>query len=111
MCIRGKRPYAIVKTARSADEALRTFDGWLPDILVCDIGMPEVDGYELMRIIREERNSRIPAVALTALARIEDRLKALSAGFQMHVPKPVEPTELISIVAALVSLVNRRQSE
>jgi CheY-like chemotaxis protein len=92
----------------SANAALGIFDQWQPDILISDIGMPEVDGNELIRIIREERGSRIPAVALTAMARIEDRLKALMAGYQMHVAKPVELKELIAIVSSLVGLVDRR---
>lgn len=99
---------AIVETAETADAALDLFDQWHPDILISDIGMPDVDGYELIRLIRNDRNSQIPAVALTAMARIEDRLKALTAGYQMHVPKPVEPVELITIVSSLVALVNRR---
>lgn len=99
---------SIVETAQSASGALDTFDRWRPDILVSDIGMPDVDGYELIRNIREERGSRIPAVALTAMARIDDRVKALTAGYQMHVAKPVEPAELITIVGSLVGLVNRR---
>jgi hypothetical protein len=102
---------AIVETANSADQGLQLFDAWQPDILVSDIGMPKVDGYELIRILREERHSRTPAVALTAMARIDDRIKALTAGYQMHVSKPVEPVELISIVASLVGFVNRRPSE
>ena len=99
---------AIIETAGSADAALRIYDEFQPDILISDIGLPRVDGYELIRILREERHSGIPAVALTAMARIDDRLKALSAGFQMHIPKPVEPTELVSVVESLVGLVNRR---
>jgi PAS domain S-box-containing protein len=98
---------AIVQTAGSAEEALQLFDTWKPDILVSDIGMPEVDGYEFIRIIRQERHSRIPAIALTAMARVDDRVKALTAGFQMHIPKPVEPVELITIVAGLAGFVNR----
>jgi PAS domain S-box-containing protein len=98
----------IVQTAQAAYAALETFDKWHPDILISDIGMPEVDGNELIRIIREERGSRIPAVALTAMARIEDRLKALTAGYQMHVPKPVDLVELVTIVSSLVGLVNRQ---
>jgi PAS domain S-box-containing protein len=78
-----------------------------PDLLVSDIGMPGLDGYEFIRIVREDRQSRIPAVALTALARIDDRVKALSSGYQMHVSKPVEPSELVSIVASLAGLINR----
>jgi CheY-like chemotaxis protein len=98
---------AIVEVANSAKEALELFDTWQPDILVSDIGMPDIDGYELIRAIRNERASRIPAVALTALARIDDRIKVLNAGYQMHVSKPVEPVELISIVSSLSGLVNR----
>src|SRR5262249_26696276 len=102
---------AIVKTATSAEEGLQLFDDWAPDILVADIGRPGVNGYQPIPIIREERHSRIPAIALTATARIEDRVKALTAGYQMHVSKPVEPIELISIVASLVGLVSRRPTE
>jgi len=99
---------AIVQTARSATEALNVFDEFQPDLLVSDIGMPDIDGYDLIRAIRKERQSRIPAVALTAMARIDDRVRALNAGYQMHVAKPVEPLELITIVSSLVGLVNRR---
>ena len=98
---------AIVQTAGSAAEALQLFDTWKPDILVSDIGMPEMDGYEFIRLLREERQSRIPAIALTAMARVDDRVKALTAGYQMHVAKPVEPVELITIVAGLAGFVNR----
>jgi len=72
------------------------------DLLIADIGMPLEDGYALIRAVRSARDEqvrRLPAIALTAYARIEDRLRVLSAGFQMHVPKPVEPLELITIVA------------
>jgi CheY-like chemotaxis protein len=98
----------IVETAQSANAALEVFDRWQPDILISDVGMPDVDGYDLIRIVREERGSRIPAVALTAMARIEDRLKALTAGYQMRISKPVELVELITIVSGLVRLINRR---
>ena len=101
---------AIVETAHSAKEGLDVFDRWRPDILVSDIGMPGVDGYEFIKAIRQDRGSRVPAVALTALARIEDRVKALNSGFQMHVSKPIEPVELISIVGSLSGLVDRSQS-
>jgi CheY-like chemotaxis protein len=93
---------AIVETANSAEEALLRFASFQPDMLVSDIGMPGVDGFELLRVLRDERHSQIPAVALTAMARVEDRLKTLAAGYQMHVSKPVEPMELINIVASLV---------
>jgi PAS domain S-box-containing protein len=93
---------AEVKTCESAAQALELFEDYDPDILVSDIGMPEADGYELIKKIRakeKETGKRIPAVALTAFARTEDRLKALSAGYNMHVPKPVEPAELIVVIA------------
>jgi PAS domain S-box-containing protein len=92
---------AEVQVAMSAEEALGKFDSFNPDVLVSDIGMPNVDGYELMRRIRRSGNKRLPAVALTALTRIEDRVKALAAGFQMHVAKPVEPAELLAVVSSL----------
>jgi signal transduction histidine kinase/CheY-like chemotaxis protein len=74
------------------------------DVLISDIGMPGADGYELIRRVRahaDERVSHISAVALTAYARTEDRLQALQAGFQMHVPKPVDEAELTTVIAAL----------
>jgi hypothetical protein len=80
-------------------------DGSEPfDILISDIGMPGADGYELMRRVRahaDRRLNRIRAIALTAYARTEDRLRALQAGFQMHVPKPVDEEELTTVIAAL----------
>jgi CheY-like chemotaxis protein/two-component sensor histidine kinase len=95
---------AEVETCNSAASALTLFEKYNPDVLVSDIGMPEQDGYELIRQIRErEKGSgkRLPAVALTAFARTEDRLKALSAGYNIHVPKPVEPAELLVVIANL----------
>lgn len=92
---------ADVKIAMSADEALAMCEAFTPDILVSDIGMPNVDGYELIRRIRRSSKRQLPAVALTALTRIEDRVKALAAGFQMHVAKPVEPAELLAVVSSL----------
>jgi CheY-like chemotaxis protein len=73
--------------------------------LVIDIGLPEEDGYSLMRRIREwerENNGRLHAIALTAYGRAQDRVQALMAGFQMHVPKPVEPEELVAVIKSLV---------
>ena len=95
---------AEVKTSSSTGEALEMLEQYKPDILVSDIGMPEEDGYVLIRKVRAlepERGGRIPAVALTAYARAEDRLRALTAGYNMHVPKPVEPTELVIVIASL----------
>ncbi|HYO92107.1 MAG TPA: ATP-binding protein, partial [Pyrinomonadaceae bacterium] len=95
---------AEVKTAGSVQEALELFKGSRPDVLISDIGMPDEDGYELIRIVRElpeEMGGNVPAVALTAYARAEDRLRALRSGYQMHVAKPVELAELIAVIASL----------
>ena len=93
---------ADVRTCRSAAAALAEIETWWPDVLLSDIGMPGEDGYALIRRIRvqEAQHGRaIAAVALTAYARLEDRRKALSAGFQMHVPKPIDGDQLIAVVA------------
>lgn len=96
---------AEVFTAAKVDEALHLMQTRRPDVLVSDIGMPEVDGYELLRRIRMQEQmegaARVPAVALTAFARTEDRTRALHAGFLAHVSKPVEISELIATVATL----------
>ena len=96
---------ATVTTASSASEALEHVMRDAPDILLSDIGMPKEDGYSLMRRVRglSSRGSQIPAIALTAYARAEDRAKALQAGYQLHLSKPVEPGKLIAMVASLVS--------
>jgi PAS domain S-box-containing protein len=96
---------ADVRTAASAAEALAMLDEWEADVLVSDIGMPIEDGYELIRRVRARPKARggdVPAVALTAYARFEDRMLALKAGFQMHVPKPIEPNELVTVVNSLL---------
>jgi signal transduction histidine kinase/ActR/RegA family two-component response regulator len=96
---------AKVRTCSSVREALAALEEDTPDILISDIGMPEESGYELIKELRAreaERGQRLPAVALTAYARVEDRLQALMAGYNMHIPKPVEPTELIVVIASLV---------
>ena len=94
---------ASVTTAASAGDALLALTRESPDILISDIGMPGEDGYVLIRRIRELAgdNVRIPAIALTAYARTEDRAKAIHAGFQLHLSKPVEPGELIAMVKSL----------
>jgi len=95
---------ADVRSCASAAEALEAIDRWQPSVLVSDVSMPDEDGYSLVRKLRElapNRGGDIPAVALTGYARTEDRTRALVAGFQMHVPKPVEATELIMVVASL----------
>jgi PAS domain S-box-containing protein len=93
---------ARVTSAGSAVEALALLKELRPDVLVSDLGMPEEDGYSLIRKVRAlpaEEGGRTPAVALTAYARVEDRLKVLRSGFQTHLPKPVEPAELVAVVA------------
>ncbi|QDV38218.1 PAS domain S-box protein [Tautonia plasticadhaerens] len=93
---------AEVALASSAAEALELVEGFRPDVIVSDIGMPDQDGYDFMRQVREKRNFRdLPAAALTAFARPEDRKQALLAGFQTHVAKPVDPAELVAVVASL----------
>lgn len=77
----------------------------MPDVILSDIGMPGHDGYEFIRRLRAMPEvNEIPAVALTALARTEDRTRALRAGFQMHVAKPVEPSELVTVVMNLAKM-------
>jgi PAS domain S-box-containing protein len=96
---------AEVTVASSAAEALDAIVADPPSVIISDIGMPSDDGYELIRRLRAlpaDRGGKVPAVALTAYARVEDRLRALKAGYQMHVPKPVELTELIAVVGSLV---------
>ena len=91
-------------TSDSVPGAVETLSAMHPDVLLADIGMAGNDGFELIRRVRESPDPRvkdIPAAALTAYARAEDRMKALQAGFQMHLAKPVDPAELIVAVAAL----------
>jgi PAS domain S-box-containing protein len=95
---------AEVTALGSASEALAAIQNDKPDVLVSDIGLPGDDGYALIRKVRaldEDRGGRVPAAALTAYAKDEDRHRAIAAGFQAHVPKPVELAELASVVASL----------
>ncbi|HEY2895029.1 MAG TPA: ATP-binding protein, partial [Pirellulales bacterium] len=94
---------ASVDVADSVDVAIAKIDRFGPDLLVSDIGMPVRDGYDLIREVRSKGRSgrELPAVALTAFARFEDRQRALLAGFQMHLMKPVNPSELTAAVASL----------
>jgi CheY-like chemotaxis protein len=95
---------AQVTAAASAGEALSLVLQSRADVLVSDIAMPKVDGYALIRQVRElgaERGGDIPALALTAYARDSDRTLALEAGFQVHLPKPYDPDELVRVVARL----------
>ena len=92
--------------ARSAKEGMDQLLSRPVDVLICDVGMPETDGYSLMRQIRsldDPQKSEIAGVALTAYARLEDRMAAMQAGFQNHLPKPVEPSELLAVVRSLAS--------
>ena len=93
-----------VSMAGSASEAIESILISRPDVLVCDIGMPEEDGYSLIRQVRdleEGQQTSLPAVALTAYARSEDRTRSIRAGFQHHLAKPVEPAELLAVVSSL----------
>lgn len=97
---------AEVRLASSAAEALEVLEGWEPDVLISDIAMPEEDGYALIRKVREgdaKRGGRLPAVALSAYAKIEDRVSILAAGFQMYLSKPVDPAELVAVVGSLAT--------
>jgi signal transduction histidine kinase len=101
-----ERCEALVTTVSSAAEALDAFRAREFDFLISDIGMPDADGYSLMRSVRAlpaDRGGRVPALALTAYARGEDRSQALKSGFNMHLTKPIEPTELLVVIAALVN--------
>ncbi len=101
---------AQVTLASSSAEALEKLGDARPDVIVSDIGMPNEDGYTLMRKIRErpaEEGGEIPAVALTAYARPQDKAMVLDSGFQIHVPKPVDPMELVAIVSNLANSVKR----
>ncbi|MBP6824646.1 MAG: response regulator, partial [Acidobacteria bacterium] len=94
-----------VRAAGSVREALEVLSEWKPDMLVSDIGMPDEDGYVMIRKLRAlsaEEGGELPAVALTAFASPADREKALAAGFQRHLAKPVEPVELAKIVARVL---------
>ncbi len=98
---------AEVTPCGSATEALEVIPTVRPQILVSDIGMPQMDGYALIKKLREfdaDAGGQVPAIALTAYTRVEDRIRALSQGFQMFVPKPVEPSELVAAIKSLSGL-------
>lgn len=95
-----------IRAAASAREALEVMDEWLPDVVVSDIGMPGVDGYEFMRTLRArppERGGLVAAIALTAFARLEDAVRARASGYQGHIAKPISPEQLAEAVARLQS--------
>jgi CheY-like chemotaxis protein len=101
---------ARVDVADCVAEALELIGRAVPDIVVSDIGMPREDGYDLIREVRNlppDRGGSIPAIALTAFARSEDRQRALRAGYQMHISKPLEPAELVAAIKSLTTLLHR----
>jgi CheY-like chemotaxis protein len=94
-----------VTCAGSAEQALELLGNQPIDVILSDVGLPGTDGYELMRIVRTNPAlAKTPAAALTAYAYIEDRERALKAGFQMHLRKPFEHAELLDVVAALAKI-------
>jgi PAS domain S-box-containing protein len=97
--------HADVITAASVAEAIKEIEQRKPDVLVSDLGMPEQDGYELIKQVRNTESAdnaaRVPALALTAYAKAEDRVRALAGGYQVHLAKPVEPAEFVLVVANL----------
>ena len=95
---------AEVRTSLSAADAIAVLEGWSPDVLVTDLAMPGEDGFSLLRRARRvttQRGRRLPALALTAYGRSEDRIRVLAAGFSLHLAKPVNPAELVLCVASL----------
>jgi CheY-like chemotaxis protein len=95
---------ARVRTASSAEEALKRLEEEVPDVVVTDLGMPHVDGFQFIDRLRRHRDPRVhsvPAAALTAYARSEDRTRALASGFQIHLAKPIDPSELVTTIASL----------
>jgi PAS domain S-box-containing protein len=102
---------AVVYLAPSAEQGMEHLLTKSVDVLICDIGMPDVDGYSLMRRIRaldDGQKSEVAAVALTAYARLEDRTETMRAGFQNHLPKPIEPAELLAVVHSLANPRSKR---
>jgi CheY-like chemotaxis protein len=97
---------AVVMTTSSVQEALNAYDRSRPNVIVADIGMPDYNGYTLIGRVRARdrgKGSMVPAIALTAFATAIDRDTVLSAGFQVHMPKPFEPDRLISVIAELTA--------
>jgi signal transduction histidine kinase len=104
---------AKVRTSDSMDAALLALKRERPDVLISDIEMPDGDGYQMIRSLRlrdEDTDGPIPAIALTGATRPEDRIRILAAGYQLHVPKPVDPGELVAAVASLVGPHRHEQS-
>jgi PAS domain S-box-containing protein len=99
---------ATVTQAQSAEQALEQLSTIVPDVVLTDLGMPRIDGFALIARLRQHPNPKVrevPAAALTAYARSEDRMRALEAGFQIHLAKPIDPAELIATIASLAKRV------
>jgi CheY-like chemotaxis protein len=104
---------ATIMAASSAGKALAMLERERPDVIVSDIGMPDVDGFELIRRIRRRSagaGGAIPAIALTAFTRQDDRQKAMQAGFNDYLAKPVEPTSLVAHIAQVVGQRGQRET-
>ena len=104
-----KKAGATVRSATSADAALREIMTFTPDVIISDIGIPEKDGISLIRSIRaldDPQKRRIPAIALSAYTRAEDRIQSIAAGFHIHLSKPADPLELLTVIASIA----RRES-
>jgi PAS domain S-box-containing protein len=105
---------AVVSTASSVNGAMEQMEACVPDVLVSDIGMPGEDGYSLIRRVRalpSDKGGNVPAIALTAYARSEDRMRAIMAGFQMHIAKPAEAAELLAMIASLAGKMQPREGD
>lgn len=114
LCLMLEQFGASVRPANSSQEALTAFRQWRPHVLVSDLQMPEVDGYELIRKIRAlpaEEGGTVPAAALSAHVRMEDQSRALASGFQTHIPKPVDPETLVAAVNTLANGIKRQEGE
>ncbi|HLN96867.1 MAG TPA: PAS domain S-box protein [Pyrinomonadaceae bacterium] len=101
---------AKVTGVTNGDDALAALEHGTFDLLISDIGMPNLDGYQLIRRVREQergKDKRIPSVALTAYARVQDRMQAIMAGFSTHIAKPVEANELVTVVASLAGRLDK----
>jgi CheY-like chemotaxis protein len=100
---------ADARSVTSAEAALASLEGWQPELLICDIGLPGTDGYRLLRLLRERLGGRpLPAIALTGYVRREDRERALEAGYNVHLAKPVDPDDLLREAAGLLDTAMRR---
>jgi len=98
---------ASVKAASTTQQAFEMLEGQRPDVLISDLGLPDEDGYALIQRIRHheaEHGGFLPAITLTGFARADDRTRALAAGVQRHVTKPLEPAELIAAIAAVTGI-------